>query len=316
MARMVLMKTITIALAVYIICLSDFFLSSEDDIVDILMVACIGPSFSKEITNPSSMLGFMNITRSFNCSQIGTQRRITEIKVSLNHSINEKNMRKTVCQNTTPYFVAMGWFICETHTKEDHIMKLKSFPQVSKIMVSITDRSTGTSGRRLQMFPFPHRINANWSYSSANGMKTTNCYMDVQFYKSAAGNLIDQSSGPCIAKNCSNAVNKDIVHDLCYKNTTNYFTMFHQDMNTRLAEPLPEDIHVVWNIHSPDKMQSTKCFTHIKLQKSATEYQEQNCIHEIIWLALFPTICIILLIIISYQWFKRDPSCHDVPYLK
>ncbi|XP_067864945.1 uncharacterized protein [Heterodontus francisci] len=55
-------------------------------------------------------------------------------------------------------------------------------------------------------------------------------------------------------------------------------------------------------------MQTTKCFTHVQLQHFTTENQEQNCVLEIIWLALFPTICVTLLIIISYQWFKEDSS--------
>ncbi|GCC24661.1 hypothetical protein chiPu_0003063 [Chiloscyllium punctatum] len=39
---------------------------------------------------------------------------------------------------------------------------------------------------------------------------------------------------------------------------------------------------------------------------------EQNCVLEIIWLALFPTICIVLLIVISYQLLKEDSSCNGV----
>ncbi|XP_059506630.1 uncharacterized protein LOC125459609 [Stegostoma tigrinum] len=42
----------------------------------------------------------------------------------------------------------------------------------------------------------------------------------------------------------------------------------------------------------------------------AMTIQEQNCVLEIIWLTLFPTICIILLIIISYQLLKEDSSCN------
>ncbi|XP_069781037.1 uncharacterized protein [Narcine bancroftii] len=281
--------------------------------INILMVACTGPSLSNEVTNPASLFGFMNVTSPINCSQNGT-RRMTEIKISLNHSINERNQGKIVCQNETPYFIATGWFICETHTKENHILNQKSFLQVSKMIISLTDGSKiiGINGLRIQLFPFTHRINATWSYSSASGMKTTKCYMDIQFHNSTVGNLTDESNGPCIKKYCSNAVMRDTVHKLCYKNTTNYFSFSNQDMNTEMAEPLPEDIHVAWSIHSPERMRSTNCFTHFKLQRSATENQEQNCVLDIVWLALFPALCIILLFIISCQLFKRNPSCHGI----
>ncbi|XP_067884850.1 uncharacterized protein [Heterodontus francisci] len=228
MARMILMKIITIALAVYIICLSDFFLPPEGDIVNVLMVVCIDLSLSYKVTNLSSLLGFMNITSTIsNCSENGTQGRMTEIKVFLNHSSNERNQENSMCQNVTPHFIATGRFICTTDTKEKHTLNQESPSQVFKMMISVTDRSviTGVSGLRMHMFPIPNRINATWSYSSANGIKTIQCYIEVQFQNSTRENLTDQHSDLCTKKNCTQIVTKGIANDPCYKNTTNYLTI-------------------------------------------------------------------------------------------
>lgn len=104
------------------------------------------------------------------------------------------------------------------------------FNTVSKMVISMTDGSKipGINGLRIQLFHFPHRINASWSYSTPNGMKITKCYMDIQFHNSTVENLTDQTSGPCTEMNCSNAAKWHTVHDLCHKNTTNYFSMSNQ----------------------------------------------------------------------------------------
>ncbi|XP_038647335.1 uncharacterized protein LOC119962984 [Scyliorhinus canicula] len=304
MARMVLLKMITIALAVYIICLSDFFLPSEGDIVNVLMGVCIDPTLSNKVTNLSSLLGFMNITRITSCSQNGTRRRMTEIEVSLNHSSNARNRGKLTCQDVTAHFIATGWFTCKT--KEKHTQHQGSPPQVSKIMISITDRSviTGISGLKI-----PNKINATWNYSSVNGTETNTCYMEIQFHNSTEEDSADQSRNLCTKNDCNLVIKRRVTNDPCYRATTNYLAMIIKDMNRTAAETSRQDINVAWNIHSPDGMQITKCSTHIQLQNPSAEYQEQNCVLDIIWLALFPTVCVILLIIVSYQLFKKDSSC-------
>ncbi|XP_078402503.1 uncharacterized protein LOC144683384 isoform X5 [Cetorhinus maximus] len=319
MARMVLMKIITIALAVYIICLSDFFPPSEGknhryrDIVNVLIVVCIDPALSNKVTNLSSLLGFVNITSINNYSQNGTQGRMTEIEVSLNHPSNARNQGKFATQNVTPHFIATGWFICKTDTKEKQTLHQGSPPQVSKMMISITDGSvlTGINELKILTFPLLNKINATWSYSSVNGRKTTKCYMEVKFQNSTIEDLTDQNRDLCTNKeNCDIFVKKEAPNNPGYRDTTNYLTVTIKDMNRTNAETLREGIHVTWSIHSPDGTQITKYSTCIQVQNPSTEYQEQNCVLEIIWLALFPTICVILLIIISYQLFKEDSSCN------
>ncbi|XP_041053695.1 uncharacterized protein LOC121283302 isoform X3 [Carcharodon carcharias] len=319
MARMVLMKIITIALAVYIICLSDFFPPSEGknhryrDIVNVLIVVCIDPALSNKVTNPSSLLGFMNITSINNCSQDGTQGRMTEIEVSLNHPSNARNQGKFASQNVTPHFIATGWFICKTDTKEKQTLHQGSPPQVSKMMISITDRSviTGISGLKMLIFPIPNKINATWNCSSVNGRKTTKCYMEVEFQNFTIEDLTDQNRDLCTKKeNCDIFVKKEAPNNPCYRDRTNYLTVTIKDMNRTNAENLREGIHITWSIHSPAGSQITKYSACIQVQNPSTEYQEQNCVLEIIWLALFPTICVTLLIIISYQLFKEDSSCN------
>ncbi|XP_078093626.1 uncharacterized protein LOC144509100 [Mustelus asterias] len=308
MARMVLVKIITIALAVYIICLSDFFLPPEGDVVNVLMVVCINPTLSNKVTNLSSLLGFMNITSITSCSQNGTQRRLTEIEVSLNHSSNARNQGRSTCPNITPHFIATGWFTCKT--KEKHTLQQGSPSQVFKMMISITDKRViaGISGLRKHMLSLPNKINATWSYSSVNGMKTTKCYMEIQFWNSTGEDLTDQNQDLC-TNNCDPVVKREVTNDPCCRDTTNYLAMTIKDMNKTTAEPSREDINVAWNSHSSDGMQITKCSTHIQLQNLSTEYQEQNCVLDIIWLVLFPTICVIFLLIASYQLFKEDVSC-------